>query len=207
MDIHWWMDTVGQLDERYDEVDDLARARRLPSLQLVGTPERRTLELNTVAAQGVQLVGRLVGRSGDRAQFSGSLANVCASADLKQQRLLDRLDDYAPSTASTPSSGRFGTARADRVGRPPLDLDLRSIGTIVWATGFRPTYPWLDESLLDARAPSTTAVCCRRPASTSSASRSCGGASPASSTASARTRSGACRASVGAPRRNATARA
>ena len=41
MDIHWWMDAIGQLDERYDEVDDLARARRLPSLQLVGTPERR----------------------------------------------------------------------------------------------------------------------------------------------------------------------
>jgi len=30
-------------------------------------------------------------------------------------------------------------------------MDLRSVGTIVWATGFRPVYPWLDESLLDAR--------------------------------------------------------
>ena len=50
-DIHWWMDAIGQLDERYDEVDDIDRARRLPSLQLVGTPERRTLDLNALAAQ------------------------------------------------------------------------------------------------------------------------------------------------------------
>ncbi len=151
MDIHWWMDTIGQLDERYDEVEDLARARRLPSLQLVGTPERRTLGLNTVAAQGVQLVGRLVGRNGDRAQFSGSFANMCASADLKQGRLLDRLDEYAAEHGLDAELGAADRPEPTMVGRAPLDLDLRSIGTIVWATGFRPTYPWLDESHLDAR--------------------------------------------------------
>ena len=94
-DIHWWMDAIGQLDERYDEVDDIDRARRLPSLQLIGSSERRDLDLNAVAASGVRLTGRLVGRSGHRAQFSGSFANMCVSADLKQRRLLDRLDDYA----------------------------------------------------------------------------------------------------------------
>ena len=85
MDIHWWMDAIGQLDERYDEVDDIDRARRLPSLQLVGSSERRDLDLSTVAANGVSLAGRLVGRSGHRAQFSGSFANMCVSADLKQR--------------------------------------------------------------------------------------------------------------------------
>ncbi|MEL6984849.1 MAG: NAD(P)/FAD-dependent oxidoreductase, partial [Actinomycetota bacterium] len=29
MDIHWWMDTIGLLDDRYDEVTDIVRARRL----------------------------------------------------------------------------------------------------------------------------------------------------------------------------------
>ncbi len=151
MDIHWWMDTVGQLDERYDEVEDLARARRLPSLQLVGTPERRTLGLNTVAAHGVQLVGRLVGRNGDRAQFSGSFANFCASADLKQQRLLDLLDEYAADNGLDAELGPVEQFEPTTVGQPPLDLDLRSVGTIVWATGFRPVYPWLDERHLDRR--------------------------------------------------------
>ena len=33
-DIEWWMDAVGILDQRYDEVDDIARARRIPSCSL-----------------------------------------------------------------------------------------------------------------------------------------------------------------------------
>ena len=35
------------------EIDDLTRARRLPSPQLVGTPERVTLDLNALSATGV----------------------------------------------------------------------------------------------------------------------------------------------------------
>ena len=38
-DIHWWMEAAGVLDERYDEVDDIVRARRVPSMQLAGSDE------------------------------------------------------------------------------------------------------------------------------------------------------------------------
>ena len=55
----WWMDASGVWDQRYDELDDLTRARRLPSPQLVGTPERTTLDLNALDSLGVGLVGRL----------------------------------------------------------------------------------------------------------------------------------------------------
>ena len=36
---------------------------------------------------------------------------------------------------------------------PPLGLDLTSgeIETIIWATGFRPDYSWLDVSVLDGK--------------------------------------------------------
>lgn len=150
-DIHWWMDAVGQLDERWDEVPDIRRARRLPSLQLIGTPERRDLDLNAVAADGVQVVGRLVGCSGHRAQFSGSFANMCASADLKQARLLDLCDAYATEHDLDGELGERSRPSPTTVAPPPLDADLRPIGTIVWATGFRPTYPFLDRRLLDRR--------------------------------------------------------
>jgi putative flavoprotein involved in K+ transport len=35
-DLEWWMDAAGVLDERYDAVDNIGRARRVPSLQLAG---------------------------------------------------------------------------------------------------------------------------------------------------------------------------
>ena len=49
-DVLWWMDASGLWDQRYDEVEDLTRARRLPSPQLVGTPERTTLDLNALTS-------------------------------------------------------------------------------------------------------------------------------------------------------------
>jgi hypothetical protein len=39
-DIEWWMDAAGVQDERYDAVDDINRARRVPSLQLTGSDTR-----------------------------------------------------------------------------------------------------------------------------------------------------------------------
>ncbi len=151
-DIQWWMDRAGVLDERYDEVDDIVRARRVPSPQLVGSPERITLDLNALTGIGVNLVGRFAGLSDGMAQFSGSLRNVCALADLKQTRLLDRIDEWATDAGldpDVPAAERFPSTTVEDA--PPLGIDLTSgeIETIVWATGFRPDYSWLDVPVLD----------------------------------------------------------
>ena len=58
-DIQWWMDVTGLHDERYDQLDDIDRARRVPSFQLAGSPERKTLDLNALTGIGVKLVGRI----------------------------------------------------------------------------------------------------------------------------------------------------
>ena len=76
-DVLWWMDASGVWDQRYDEVDDLTRARRLPSPQLVGTPDRTTLDLNALAAMGVELVGRLAAVRDGRA-LSPAVCETCA---------------------------------------------------------------------------------------------------------------------------------
>jgi len=47
-DIQWWMDVIGAMDLGYDAAENIDRARRLPSPQLVGTPERATIDLNSL---------------------------------------------------------------------------------------------------------------------------------------------------------------
>jgi putative flavoprotein involved in K+ transport len=143
-DILWWLDASGVLDQRYDEVDDLVRARRLPSMQLIGSPGR-TVDLNALSSAGVRLAGRLAGIAGGVAQFSGSLPNVCALADLKLGRLLNTIDAWAGTAGE-----RFAPTIVPTV---PLGLDLKSgeISTIVWATGYRPDLSWLDVPVLDRR--------------------------------------------------------
>ena len=112
-DVLWWMDASGVWDQRYDEVDDLTRARRLPSPQLVGTPERATLDLSALAAMGVELVGRWAGVRDGRALFSGGLRNVCSLADLKLQRLLDGFDEWARTEGMDAEVGAPERYRAD----------------------------------------------------------------------------------------------
>jgi putative flavoprotein involved in K+ transport len=151
-DIFWWMQATGVLAERYDQIDDLTRARHLPSPQLIGTAERTTTDLNTLAAEGVRIVGRL-GRVIDGvAQFSGSLANTCALADLKMNRFLNRADEWATTSGlddELPPPHRFAPTRIDP--RAPLQLDLTSgeITTVLWATGFRPDHSWLGVPVRD----------------------------------------------------------
>jgi putative flavoprotein involved in K+ transport len=152
-DILWWMDAAGLLGERYDQIPDLARARNLPSMQLVGSPERATVDLNSLSRLGVQLVGRLAGIRDGIAQFSGSLPNMFALADLKLGRLLDTIDTWA-THAGVDNSGppqRFAPTAAPAPA--PLSLDLRSgaIRTILWATGFRPDLSWLDVPVFDRK--------------------------------------------------------
>jgi putative flavoprotein involved in K+ transport len=153
-DILWWMDAAGILDERYDEVDDIRRARGVPSSQLVGTPSGKTLDLNTLAASGVALCGRLAGIHQGQAQFSGGLENVCKLADLKQQRLLERIDDWARGQGFDCTGTAAEYTEPTRLpSTPRLSLDLAGgeVRTILWATGFRPDYSWLHAPVLDRK--------------------------------------------------------
>jgi putative flavoprotein involved in K+ transport len=151
-DIFWWLEATGLLAERYDEIDDLTRARHLPSPQLTGTPEAVTTDLNTLTAQGIRIVGRLGRITDGVAQFSGALANTCALADLKMNRFLNRADQWAAASGldgQLPPPHRYAPTRVDP--RTPLELDLTSgeITTVLWATGFRPDHCWLDIPVRD----------------------------------------------------------
>jgi putative flavoprotein involved in K+ transport len=152
-DLEWWMDAAGVLDERYDQVVDIARARRVPSLQLAGTPDRSTLDLNALSDLGVRLTGRLAGITADgKAQFAGSLRNMCALSDLKMRRLLDLLDEWARANGlDADPPDRLPPTRVEE--SPPLGMDLVKSGirTIVWAAGYRPDYSWLELPVLDRK--------------------------------------------------------
>ncbi|MBI1361550.1 MAG: pyridine nucleotide-disulfide oxidoreductase [Alphaproteobacteria bacterium] len=151
-DIKWWMDRLGLLDIGLDDVDDLGRVRNLPSMQLIGTPSRASIDLNSLQDMGVRIVGRLGGIEGAQAQFSGALANICRMADLKLNRLLSGIDDWilrmglenSLPTAEWPTPTRIPQT-------PDLMLDLRKAGinTVIWATGYRPDYSWLRIPVLD----------------------------------------------------------
>lgn len=151
-DIEWWLHAIGLADERFDAVDDLERARRLPSPQLIGGP--RPVDLNALQDAGVEIVGRLSAIRNGEALFSGGLRHLCASADLKMNRLLDTIDawvtDWELDGQLAPADRPEPTRLPDA---PCLQRSLTNGGirTILWATGFRPDFSWLDMPVFDRR--------------------------------------------------------
>jgi putative flavoprotein involved in K+ transport len=150
-DVFWWMEAAGILEERHDEVDDIIPARHVPSPQLIGTPEHRSIDLNALGQLGVEIVGRLCSIRDGVAQFSGGLTNSCRLADLKMNRLLNRFDTWAHSEKAEvfDPPHRFEPIRTPSAPTLEIDLCRQGIGTIVWATGYHADYSWLDLPVLD----------------------------------------------------------
>jgi putative flavoprotein involved in K+ transport len=153
-DIKWWMDACGVLDMGIAEIDDIKRARNVPSMQLIGTPTRESIDLNSLQDAGVTVVGRLAGLNGAKAQFSGGLANVCRLADLKLNRLLQTIDQWAANNGldgEVDPRERPVPTRVPELQDLSIDLADRNIRTVLWATGYRPDYSWLSVPVLDRK--------------------------------------------------------
>ena len=129
----------------------MTTARNEPSLQLVGHDDHTTLDLATLQASGVRLVGRLSGVDGTWVTLATNLRGLIDAADRQAARVLGRIDaaierrgltaevfDAEPIPPVTPISAPDS-----------LDLDAAGISTIVWATGHRRPYPWLDLPIRD----------------------------------------------------------
>jgi len=152
-DIFFWLDRRGALDRTTAQVADLSAVRAEPSLQLVGSVERRSLDLGALRAAGVELTGRLANFDGARAWFDDDLTALVSAADAKLDRQLRRIDAHIRGSGlegALPAAEPFERLCVPR-GPESVDLPNAGIRTVVWATGYRRSYPWLSVPVLDER--------------------------------------------------------
>lgn len=148
-DIWWWLEAMGVLDVTADEVADLDRARRTPSLGLSGSSKTADVDLGLLAEQGVRLTGRLIDGWGTTLRFAADLAGSAAEADRRLIRLLDRIDQFIrESGIDTPPADRPAPVR---IGTTPRELDLAAEGitTVIWCTGYRPGMDFVSADVFD----------------------------------------------------------
>ena len=147
-DTWWWLERIGVLDEATDEVLDLQRARALPSFQLVGGPDGRTIDLGTLRDAGVRILGRAVGAEGRALHLRDDLAETTGAAQAALERLLARIDIVADASGAPPAADVMRTLQ---FGASPtaFDLGAEGIRTVLWATGYRRNYSWLKVPVLD----------------------------------------------------------
>lgn len=152
-DILWWFDRMGILQERAEAVEDLDASRGQPSMQLIGSPDRRSLDLGILHRAGVRVVGRTAGVRDGVVALEDDLVETTAAADVKLARLRLRIDGYIRREGLERKVGPEEPFVPVRLPDPPTRLRLRDEGirTVVWATGFRRSYPWLKVPVLDER--------------------------------------------------------
>lgn len=152
-DILEWFHHMGMLDQPASEVRSLDASRGQPSMQLTGNPEHRTLDLRVLRADGVRLLGRAEGAGGARIHLADDLVETLASADIKLAGLRLRIDRYVREQGLDGEVGPEEPFLPTPLDDAPTSLDLRSAGirTVVWATGFSRSYPWLRVPVLDAQ--------------------------------------------------------
>jgi putative flavoprotein involved in K+ transport len=88
---------------------------------------------------------------GTTALCSGGLGSLVANADLKEARILHRIDEWVDEHDMAALVGPAVKPGPTILTQVPTELELARFGTVIWATGFRPTYNWLDPRALDRR--------------------------------------------------------
>jgi putative flavoprotein involved in K+ transport len=149
MDIFWWLDRIGSLDRTIDELPDpAAPSGAVGATGRTSRPQRRRPP--RPPRRGVQLAGRLVAVDGDEVRFANDLGMTLAAADARMGRTLAESTPTSTPPASPPrSSTRAAGLRHGADAPLAVNLRRRGISAVVWATGFRRSYPWLHLPILD----------------------------------------------------------
>ena len=109
-DIMWWLARSDKVAQSADATTDLAAARWLPSMQLVGRPERTNIDLGTLREVGVRMVGRAVGIREGVLHLDDDLAETVGAAQARLERLLARIDESADAACAPAEAWPAGLA-------------------------------------------------------------------------------------------------
>ena len=150
-----WQRDMGYLDRTPDMLDRPEdRFRGDP--HLTGRDGGYTLSLHDFHRRGVRLLGRLVDCAGERARFDGELHAKMRFADEFCARIVGEFERHiaergidAPApTAEELAGGPPEDGRMPDIARE-LDLAAANVGALVWATGYRYDFSWVEAPVLD----------------------------------------------------------
>lgn len=143
-DILWWSDRIGVFNQRTSP----ALSGNIPAPQLIGSDTKRSVDLGILQELGVRLTGSLAHARGACLSFRSDLETNISNADTDMYSFLEKVDQYA---CQHRMNGTIVVPPPVHPRHYPscIDLHTEKINTIIWATGYRRSYPWLQLDILD----------------------------------------------------------
>ena len=155
-DLLGWLIDMGTLDRRTEDLPT-PEAKEVPPPSLTGTLGGHDLDLHALARDGVVLLGRLKDFAGGSALFSQDIAATLASGDEDYAGFKRAIDEFvAMNGIAAPldeaASMPVKPVVSDSGSPTALNLQAAGVTAIVWATGFKYDYSWVDLPLLNEAA-------------------------------------------------------
>lgn len=143
-DYVWWLGVLG----KWDEIKTIAKKKHV-AFAVSGYDGGKTIDFRDLANKGVTVLGMTTGYADGVLGIADDLAVNIAEGDRAYLDVLREADAYVERNGidlpPEPQAWEI-SANPDCIANPILELDLAKAGitTIIWATGFKFDFSWLD---------------------------------------------------------------
>ncbi|WP_213769502.1 MSMEG_0569 family flavin-dependent oxidoreductase [Bradyrhizobium sp. dw_78] len=145
-----WLDDLGQYDLPVDQHSLKEKVRKNANHYLTGRDGGRDIDLRKFALEGMTLYGRLNEIRNGRLEFADDLAKNLDNADRVYNGICGLIDDYiARNNIDAPASPHYEPVWQPANPAASLDPVKAGISTVIWTTGFRSDWSWVELPIFD----------------------------------------------------------
>lgn len=145
-----WLDDLGQYDLPVDKHSLKEGVRKNANHYLTGRDGGRDIDLRRFALEGMKLYGRLKDGRGTSLQLGDDLQVNLDNADRVYNGICRMIDEHiARNRIAAPVTPHYAPVWSPTAVPTELDLAASGISSIVWTTGFRSDWSWVDLPMFD----------------------------------------------------------
>ena len=145
-----WLSDLGQYDLPVDQHPLREKVRRKANHYLTGREGGREIDLRRFAREGMVLHGRLTDVRDGTLCFADDLARNLDAADASYNGICRMIDAHIEQAGiAAPPGAHYVADWQPQAGAEQIDPLATGIGSVVWATGFRPDWSWVELPAFD----------------------------------------------------------
>jgi putative flavoprotein involved in K+ transport len=150
-DVVDWLEDMGYYSLPVEQHPLKERVRGKANHYVTGRDGGRDIDLRARAREGMRLHGRLTSARGAVLQFGGDLKQNLDQADAVSESIKDSIDRFIDGRGiSAPTEARYVPVWEPRDGDArEVDLDGAEISAVIWSTGFRTDYRWIEPPIFN----------------------------------------------------------
>ena len=151
-DVVTWLDEMGYYDKPIHEHPLKERVRAKANHYVTGRDGGRDIDLRKLATQGMRLYGRLTEVTGTLLKFSDDLKQNLDQADAVAESIKTTIDKFIETNQiAAPIEGRYRPIWEPANQLLELDYVEANIRSVIWCTGFRTDYSWIELPAFDGK--------------------------------------------------------